>query len=182
MCAFFLKANWFSCNSVCYLSCSVSILWKTSSMVSWIAIGLKSLFFLGMNTDLNSNSFRTCLIESGLLRSSLNMMQSFFTNIGLLLAMYFRCLGPIPEGPGLLWLRSCEIIFIICSSLILSKDFCCFLAFFLRSAVTLFGFGYFFLINSSLSSLDKCMNFASFLYQSVSFTNAFPIALSWKSA
>lgn len=64
ICAFFLKANWFGFNSVYFLNCSVSILWNTNNMVSWIAIGLKSFFFLGRNIDLNLNSFGAISIRS----------------------------------------------------------------------------------------------------------------------
>lgn len=67
-----------------------------------MAIGLKSLSFLGMKTDLNLNMFGSSWNRSCLLRMALNTIANFFTNIGQLMAMYFKCFGPNPEGPALL--------------------------------------------------------------------------------
>lgn len=119
--AFFLKAYCWGYTSVYALSYSVSILWKTRSIVSWIAIGLKSLFFFGMNTSLNSYKFGSLSISSELLSSALKMIANFLISVGLLLAKYLRCFGPMPDGPGLLPFFRCCIVCSILSSVIFSN-------------------------------------------------------------
>lgn len=125
-------------------------------MVSDIEIGLYfSEFGFGMKIALNLYRFGRYRQLSGQSIKSLNKFTIYCKNSFYSFAMYFRCIGPNPDGPQALCFLSC-LIALLTSAIVILLNYSFEMIYSCGTICNCFGAGYKSANNCFYTSIDGC--------------------------